>query len=84
MKDRFPLPLIDDNIDLLRGKKYFTYLYLKDGFHHVNIAKDSIKYTSFITPLGQFEFLKMPFGLVPHVLVVLFKTFLVNLFEKKK
>jgi len=63
VKDRFPLPLIDDNIDLLRGKKYFTCLDLKDGFHHVNIAKDSIKYTSFITPLGQFEFLKMPFGL---------------------
>jgi len=63
VKDRFPLPLVDDNIDLLRGKKYFTCLDLKDGFHHVNIAKDSIKYTSFITPLGQFEFLKMPFGL---------------------
>lgn len=32
-------------------------------YSHVNIANDSIKYTSFITPLGQFEFLKMPFGL---------------------
>jgi len=63
MKDRFPLPLIDDNIDLLKGKKYFTCLDLKDGFHHVNMAEDSIKYTSFITPLGQYEFLKMPFGL---------------------
>jgi len=33
VKDRYPLPLIDDNLDLLRGKKYFTCLDLEDGFH---------------------------------------------------
>lgn len=32
-------------------------------FYHIKIAPESIKYTSFVTPLGQFEFLKMPFGL---------------------
>lgn len=63
VKDRYPLPLIDDNLDLLRGKKYFTCLDLKDGFHHVYVADESIKFTSFTTPLGQYEFLKMPFGL---------------------
>lgn len=57
--DRYPIPLIDGNLDLLRNKKYFTCLDLKDGFHHIRVAKESIKYTSFTTPLGQFEFLKM-------------------------
>jgi len=47
----------------MKEKKYFTCLDLKDGFHHVNIANDSIKYTSFMIPLGQFEFLKMTFDL---------------------
>jgi len=36
---------------------------LKDGFHHVRMAEDSIKYTAFVTPFGQYEYLKMPFGL---------------------
>lgn len=36
---------------------------LRYGFHHIYVSKDSIKYTSFTTPLGQFEYLKLPFGL---------------------
>ena len=62
-RDNYPIPLIDDQIDMLRGKKYFTRLDLKDAFHHVQISEDSIKLTSFVTPMGQFEYLKMPFGL---------------------
>lgn len=63
VKDNFPSPLIDDNIDLLKNKMYFTSLDLKDGYFNVKMAEDSIKYTSFVTPLGQFEFLYCPFGL---------------------
>ncbi|XP_063920326.1 uncharacterized protein LOC135135234 [Zophobas morio] len=63
IKDNFPTPLIEDNLDRLRNKRYFTTLDLKDGFHHVRVAESSIKFTSFITPLGQFEYLRMPFGL---------------------
>lgn len=62
-RDNFPLPLIEDQLDLLEGKKYFTTLDLKDGFFHVKMHDDSIKYTSFVTPLGQYEYLRMPFGL---------------------
>lgn len=36
---------------------------MKNGFFHVFVHPDSVKYTSFVTPLGQFEFLRMPFGL---------------------
>lgn len=61
--DNYPLPLIDDQLDILNNKKYFFRLDLKDAFHHISIAEDSQKYTSFVTPIGQFEFTCMPFGL---------------------
>jgi len=49
---------------LLRcGKKYYTKLDLKDGFHQIRVDKDAIKYTAFITPMGQYKYLGMPFGL---------------------
>jgi len=80
IKDNFPTPLIDDHLNRLRGKKYFSSLDLRNGFHHVKVAETSIKYTSFVTPLGQFEFLRMPFGLTnaPRV----FQRFNNNIFNK--
>lgn len=63
VKDNFPAPLIDDQLDRLKGKKIFTSLDLKNGFHHVRMNEASIPYTSFVTPIGQFEYLRMPFGL---------------------
>ncbi|XP_054015387.1 uncharacterized protein LOC128896206 [Hylaeus anthracinus] len=54
---------IEDQIDRLSNSAYFTSLDLKDGFHHIPIFEDSIKFTSLVTPDGQFEYLKMPFGL---------------------
>lgn len=63
LRDNYPLPLIEDQIDSLHGKKYYSCLDLQDGFYHVPVAAESVKYTSFVTPLGQFEFLRMPFGL---------------------
>lgn len=63
VKDRFPLPLIEDVLDRLQGAKYFSTIDLRNGFFHVPIAEDSIKYTAFVTHDGQYEFLKCPFGL---------------------
>lgn len=62
-KDNYPLPIIEEQIDALYGKRCFSLLDLKDGFHHVYMSEDSIKYTAFVTPFGQYEYLKMPFGL---------------------
>ncbi|XP_043276015.1 uncharacterized protein [Venturia canescens] len=62
-RDNYPLPLIEDQLDILQGKRYFTMLDLKDGFHHISMADESIKYTAFVTPFGQYEYVKMPFGL---------------------
>lgn len=49
-KDNFPFLVIEDQIDMLRDKRYFTLL--KNGFHHINVTEDSIKYTAFVTPFG--------------------------------
>lgn len=64
IKDRFPLPLIDDHIDKLGSAKYFTSLDMATGFHQVPMKDDdSISKTAFVTPESQFEYLKMPYGL---------------------
>jgi len=63
VRDNYPLPVIEDLIDCLCRKKYFSKLDLKNEFYHIRMAEDSIKYTAFIIPFGQYEFVRMPFGL---------------------
>lgn len=63
VRDRYPLPLIDDQIDRLRGAVVFSTLDLRNGFFYVPVDEASIKYTSFVVPDGQYEFLRTPFGL---------------------
>ena len=60
VKDNYSTPLVEDNIDQLKDKKYFSGFDLRDGFYHVKMAESSIKYTSFVTSLGQFEYLRCP------------------------
>lgn len=50
--DRYPLPLIDDQVDRLLGKVIFTTLDLRSGFFRVSIEGFSIKYIAFVTPKG--------------------------------
>jgi len=63
IKDRYPLPLIEDQLDQLQSARVFSTLDLKNGFFHVRMDESSVKYTSFIVPDGQYEFLRVPFGL---------------------
>lgn len=63
VRDSYPIPLIDDCLERVEGKKYFTVLDLKNGFHQVMVAPDSVPFTAFVTPHGQYEYVKMPFGL---------------------
>ncbi|GFU95740.1 retrovirus-related Pol polyprotein from transposon 17.6 [Trichonephila clavipes] len=63
VKDRFPLPLIEDVLDRLQEAKVYTTLDLKNGFFHVDVNEDCKHLTSFVVPDGQFEFNKVPFGL---------------------
>ncbi|GFX67628.1 hypothetical protein TNCV_3933701 [Trichonephila clavipes] len=63
VKDKFPLPIIEDVLDTLQEAKVYSILDLRNGFFHVDVDKDCRKYTSFIVPDGQFESNKVPFGL---------------------
>ncbi|CAK9833137.1 Retrovirus-related Pol polyprotein from transposon 297 [Anthophora retusa] len=63
VKDRYPLPLIEDQIDRLGSGKYFTTLDMASGFYQIPNAEDSIEKTAFVTPAGHYEFRRMPFGL---------------------
>lgn len=61
--DRYPLPLIGDQIQRLVGANYFSSLDMASGYHQIPIHPDSIERTAFVTPDGQFEYVTMPFGL---------------------
>lgn len=85
-RDNYPLPLIEEQLDLLCNKSYFSCLDLKDGFHHVNMSAESIPLTSFVTPHGQFEYLRMPFGLknAPSVFQRYINSLFRHLIDSKK
>lgn len=54
IKDKYPIPLIDDQIDKLRGHRYFTSLDLFSGYYQVPVAENSREKTAFITPDGHY------------------------------
>lgn len=63
VKDEYPLPIVDDLIDKCKSGKIWSALDLKNGYFHLKVHEDSIKYTAFVTPTAQYEFLRAPFGL---------------------
>lgn len=62
IKDRFPVPLIEDQLDALQESQVFNTLDLKNSYFHVPVNQESQKYLSFVTHSGQYTFLKTPFG----------------------
>lgn len=63
-KEHYPLPRIEDQLDQLAGNTVFTSLDLASGYYQIPIAEESRHKTAFVTPDGQFEYNRMPFGLV--------------------
>ena len=80
MKNRYPVPWIDELMDELHGAMFFSKIYLRYGYHHIKMKKEDITKTAFKFHYGKFEFVYKPFGLTNSHTT--FKSCMRNIFHK--
>jgi hypothetical protein len=79
IKNRYPLPQIDDLFDQLRGACMFSKINLRSGYHQLKIKASDIPKIAFITIYGLYEYTVMSFGLTnppSYVMYLMNKVFM--------
>ena len=84
IKNRYLLPHIDDMFHQLRGATVFSKIYLRSGYHQVQIKDEDIFKATFRTRHGHYEFVIMPFGLTnaPAIFVCLMNNLMHKYMDK--